>query len=107
MENKKSINLTELNLFLKSTNGVTVIDVRSPEEYKEKHIPFAINFPIEKIENGNVDFDFKKPIVTVCGNGGGRSDRAAKFIRENYNTEAYFLEEGTFGWVNNEDKIII
>lgn len=105
MEKKKSINLAELNQFLKNANGVTVIDVRSEEEYKQKHIPFAINLPVEKIVAKEISLDFGKTIVTVCGNGGGRSDRAANFIRENYNAEAFFLEEGTFGWVENENKI--
>jgi len=102
MEKKKSINLAELDRLLNSPNGVTIIDVRSAEEYKEKHIPFAINLPIGDLEAEKPMIDFQKPIVTVCGSGGGRSDRAAKFIRENYNAEAYFLEEGTFGWLNRK-----
>lgn len=104
MEKKKSIDLIELNRLLKSGDGVIVIDVRSEEEYKEKHIPFAINISTEKIESKKTNFDLNKTIVTVCGSGGGRSDRAANFIRENYNIEAYFLEEGTFGWIENENK---
>jgi serine phosphatase RsbU (regulator of sigma subunit)/rhodanese-related sulfurtransferase len=104
MEAKKSITLSELNQLLKSNKGLTVIDVRSPEEFKEKRIPFAINLPIEKIETGKADLDLTKTIITVCGTGGGRSDRAANFIREVYNAEAFFLEEGTFGWIKNEDQ---
>jgi serine phosphatase RsbU (regulator of sigma subunit)/rhodanese-related sulfurtransferase len=105
MENKKSINLAELDRLLKSDNGITVIDVRSAEEFKEKHIPFAINLPVDKIQSGNAEIDLTKTIVTVCGSGGGRSDRAAAFVREIYNGEAFFLEEGTFGWVNREKEI--
>ncbi len=105
MENKKSIDLAELNQLLKNNNRVTVIDVRSEEEYKEKHIPFAINLSIEKIQEGKTTLDLTKPIITVCGSGGGRSDRAANFIREIYNAEAYFLEEGIFGWFKQEEKI--
>lgn len=104
MENKKSINLQELNQLLKGSNAVTVIDVRSEEEYKEKHIPFAINVPIGNLEAKNTSFELRKPVVTVCGSGGGRSDRAANFIRENYNVEAYFLEEGTFGWLKQQKE---
>jgi len=100
-----SINLSELNQLLKSTNGVTVIDVRSEEEFKGKHIPFAVNFPIGKIETKSAVFDLNKPIVTVCGNGGGRSERAAGLIRGNYGADAVFLEEGTFGWIKNNHEI--
>ena len=107
MKKKKSINLTELDQLLKNSNNVTVIDVRSEEEYKEKHIPFAVNFPIGQIETKKVDLDLKKTIITVCGNGGGRSERAANFIKENYGAEAFFLEEGTFGWIKNAQEIKI
>jgi serine phosphatase RsbU (regulator of sigma subunit)/rhodanese-related sulfurtransferase len=105
MEKKRSIDLAELNQLLKHPGGITVIDVRSAEEYKEKHIPFAVNLTIEKIQDGKTNLDLTKPIITVCGSGGGRSDRAADFIREVYKSEAYFLEEGTFGWVKQEKEI--
>jgi rhodanese-related sulfurtransferase len=101
MEKKKSINLAELNQLLNS-NGVTVIDVRSEEEYKEKHIPGAINIPVESIESELPGIDLRKVIITACGKGGGRSERAAKQIRENHSSEVYFLEGGTFGWFEND-----
>jgi serine phosphatase RsbU (regulator of sigma subunit)/rhodanese-related sulfurtransferase len=104
MEKRKSIDLVELDRLLKTHDGVTVIDVRSEEEFKEKHIPFAINLPIRNIETQESAFDLRRPIVTVCGTGGGRSDRAANLIRENYNIEAFFLEEGTFGWFKQEEE---
>jgi serine phosphatase RsbU (regulator of sigma subunit)/rhodanese-related sulfurtransferase len=100
----KSISLAELDQLLKNGNNISVIDVRSEEEYKEKHIPFAINLPIAKLESGKIDPEFKKTIVTVCGNGGGRSERAADFIKENYGSETFFLDKGTFGWLENENK---
>lgn len=93
-----SINIAELERFLKSGNAVTVIDVRNEEEYKEKHIPFAINLPVEKLMVNENEFNMAIPIVTVCGKGGGRSEKAAHFLRTKYTTPVYFLEEGTDGW---------
>jgi serine phosphatase RsbU (regulator of sigma subunit)/rhodanese-related sulfurtransferase len=104
MEKRKSIDLVELDRLLNTPDGVTVIDVRSEEEFKEKHIPFAINLSVGHIEAKVAAFDLRRPIVTVCGTGGGRSDRAANFIRENYKVEAFFLEEGTFGWLKQEEE---
>src|SRR5581483_1229294 len=104
MGKKKSIIPAELNQLLKGVNGVTVIDVRSKEEYKQKHIPFAINVPIELIEAKKRSLDLRNTIVTVCAKGGGRSEKAANFIRENYTAEVFFLEGGTFGWFENENN---
>ena len=102
MENKKSINRAELNQLLKGLKGITIVDVRSEDEYNEKHISFAINIPIEVLEALNHNLDLRNTIVTVCGKGGGRSEKAANFIRENYIAEVVFLKGGTFGWFDSE-----
>lgn len=87
---------------LKGTKGITVVDVRNEDEYNEKHISFAINIPVEQIEAGKHNLNLRNTIITVCGKGGGRSEKAANFIRENYKAEVFFLEGGTFGWFENE-----
>jgi rhodanese-related sulfurtransferase len=99
---KTSINRAELKQLIQTRKDVLVIDVRSQEEYNEKHIHFAENVPLEIIESGDFIPVRGKIIITACGKGGGRSERTAKFLRENNHQEAYFLEDGTFGWIENE-----
>ncbi len=99
---KTTITRAELKQ-LRIKNNIMVIDVRGKEEYNEKHIPFAGNLPIEIIEAGNFIPEPGKIIITACGKGGGRSERSAKYLRENSNNEVYFLEGGTFGWFENEN----
>jgi rhodanese-related sulfurtransferase len=96
---KVAITLAELKQLLEKKENIMLIDVRNKEEYFEDHIPFAGNLPIEIIESGNFIPDSAKIIITVCGKGGGRSERAANYFRENTNNEVYFLEGGTFGWL--------
>jgi len=98
---KTTITPAELKRLLENKGNIMLIDVRSKDEYTEKHIPFAGNLPIEIIESGNFIPEPGKVIVTACGKGGGRSERAAKYLRENNKNEVYFLEGGTFGWFNN------
>lgn len=98
---KTTITRAELNQLLNNKNIIMVIDVRSKEEYNEKHIPFAGNLPIEIIEAGSFIPEPGKIIVTACGKGGGRSERAAKYLREHNKNEVYFLEGGTFEWLAN------
>jgi rhodanese-related sulfurtransferase len=76
--------------------------VRSKIDYNEKHISFAGNLPIEIIEAGSFIPEPGKIIITVCGKGGGRSEKAANYLRENNNNEVYFLDGGTLGWLKNE-----
>jgi rhodanese-related sulfurtransferase len=96
---KVAITLAELKQLLDKKENIMLIDVRNKEEYFEKHIPFACNLPIEIIESGNFIPEPYKTIVTVCGKGEGRSERAANYLREKTNNEVYFLEGGTFGWL--------
>lgn len=100
---KTTITRAELRQLLNNKNNIMVIDVRGKEEYTEKHIPFAGNLPIEIIEAGNFIPEPGKILITACGKGGGRSERAAKYLRENSNNEVYFLDGGTFGWIENEN----
>ncbi|TND09615.1 MAG: hypothetical protein FD123_972 [Bacteroidetes bacterium] len=102
MNRKTAISIAELNQLLEGNKGVTIIDVRSEAEYLEKHIPAAVNLPVEQIESGKINLDLRNILVTVCGKGGGRSERAATFIREHYISEVYFLEGGTFGWFEKQ-----
>lgn len=103
MEKKISISLAELKQSLDTNTKIRVIDVRSEAEYFEKHIPLAINLPIEKIDG--IDTSTDEIIITACGKGGGRSEKASELIRNKTNTEVYFLENGTFGWFEKQETI--
>lgn len=95
---KTAITPAELKQLLSENKNMIVIDVRIKAEYALHHLPFAGNLPIDSIESGNFIPEPGKLIITVCGKGGGRSERAADYLRNSSNNEVYFLEGGTFGW---------
>jgi rhodanese-related sulfurtransferase len=101
---KVAITLAELKQLLDKKENILLIDVRNKEEYFEAHIPFAGNLPVEIIESGAFIPEPDKIIITACGKGGGRSERAANYLRENTNNKVYFLEGGTFGWFEKEHQ---
>lgn len=103
MTNVKTINAEELNKLVKAGAHVRLIDVRGNTEYKERHVPIAEHFPIDKIEAGEFFTNGDEIIVTACGSGGGRSERSAKMIAEKFNQEVFYLEGGTFGWFKNAE----
>src|ERR1051326_7713362 len=98
MNQAKTISLTELHKLIAAKAGIRLVDVRSATEFKEKHIPFAEHFPIDKIEAGDFTAEADEIIITACGNGGGRSERSATMIAEKLDREVFFLDGGTFGW---------
>ena len=56
-----------------------VLDVRSPEEYQEQHIPEAINIPNETIGEEPIDaLPDKEQLILVYCRSGNRSKQAAE-----------------------------
>jgi len=62
-------------------NGALIVDVRTPKEFKQKHISDAINLPIEKIMKGYINLPKDKVLVVYCRTG-SRSSVATKILRE-------------------------
>lgn len=59
--------------------GVTVLDVRTPDEFNDGHLPQATNNPIQSFDVTAVDKlvggDKTKPVVVYCAKG-GRAQKA-------------------------------
>jgi len=66
----------------------TVIDVRTPEEFSERHYPNAINIPLDQVQQRISEFiDMPKPIVAYCRTG-NRSGTAVSILKQNGITDA-------------------
>jgi len=63
--------------------GLTILDVRTPEEYKAGHIANATlaNYNDPAFESMIAKIDKSKPVLVYCA-AGGRSSRAAKLMAE-------------------------
>jgi phage shock protein E len=80
-------------------NDWLLIDVRSPEEFNDGHIPGAVNVPHESIGSylNELD-DFKeKPIIIYCRSG-RRAKMAMKVLEEHDFSEVMHLEGDMLGW---------
>ncbi|EDZ61194.1 putative periplasmic rhodanese-like sulfurtransferase [Sulfurimonas gotlandica GD1] len=62
-------------------NGAIIVDVRTREEFIQKHIDGAINLPIEAIMKGSINLPKDKELVLYCRTG-SRSSVSAKVLRE-------------------------
>ncbi len=61
----------------------TVIDVRTLEEFSERHYPNAINIPLDQVQQRISEFkDMPKPIVAYCRTG-NRSGTAVTILKHN------------------------
>jgi MFS family permease len=83
---------------LESASAV-VVDVRSPEEFALGHVEGAINIPLDALEEKTSSLPKDRLIVTVCGKGGGRSERAAAELRALGFRSVRSLCGGTQAWM--------
>ena len=63
---------------MKEEKDYIILDVRTPEEYKSKHIPGAINIPNETIGTEEVpELPDKEQLIMIYCRSGNRSKQAA------------------------------
>ncbi|MEZ4297086.1 MAG: rhodanese-like domain-containing protein [Polyangiaceae bacterium] len=72
------------------TQGATLVDVRSPEEFASGHIEGAINVPVGEVESNLDRIPKDKPVVVYCRSG-MRSSRAASTLKEKGYKEVFDL----------------
>jgi rhodanese-related sulfurtransferase len=85
-------------------HGAVVVDVRSREEFEAAHVEGAVNIPLEALDQRAAELPKNALIVTVCGKGGGRSDRAAALLRSIGFASARSLCGGTQGWLEHVEE---
>jgi len=78
---------------------MTIIDVRSPEEYKSERAENSINIPLQEIKNRLSDIQsFAQPIILCCASG-NRSGMATALLKN----EGIDCTNGG-SWVNVQQK---
>lgn len=66
----------------KETKNAVLLDVRTPQEFKEGHIPGAKNLPLQKIQNAGSMIKNKERAVFCYCHSGARSKRAVKMMEK-------------------------
>jgi hydroxyacylglutathione hydrolase len=62
-------------------DGLQVLDVRSPDEWKSGHIPGAVHHYVAELNGGPADLDKGRPVVTYCASG-YRASLAASVLQQ-------------------------
>ena len=89
---KSEIDINELEELVK--RGAILIDVRSPQEYKEGHLDNAILIPEYDINRKILDkFNINDEIVLYCSTG-NRSRKAKKKMEKLGYVKVYNLRDG-------------
>jgi rhodanese-related sulfurtransferase len=72
-------------------SGVTLVDVRLPEEYRHGHLP-ALNLPLSGIRERCAQMDRSRPLLIYCD--GGRRSAVATFLLAERGFDARWVAQG-------------
>lgn len=97
-ETKTTMSVSDLAERLARGERLQLIDVRSPQEYHEAHVPCALNIPLEQIEGRMGDLHASAPIVAICQSG-KRAEMAAPILAQ-AGCPVLVLEGGTSAWLS-------
>ena len=75
----RQINMDDAITMMEEESGYIILDVRTPEEFTEKHIPGAINIPNETIRTAEIpELPDKDQLILVYCRSGNRSKQASE-----------------------------
>ena len=75
----RQINMDEALAVMEAESGYIILDVRTPEEFGDGHIPGAINVPNETIVSGEIpELPDKEQLILVYCRSGNRSKQASE-----------------------------
>ena len=80
-----------------------VIDVRTPGEYQEGHIPGVANIPLDELEKRIGEVPKDKKVVLICRTG-NRSAQGTKLLRGKGFTNVYNSTAGMSSWKGPVEK---
>lgn len=93
--NMKTITPQQLNELKTAGQDVDLIDVRTPVEFREVHVEFARNVPLDRLDakqNGS-----GKPLYVICRSG-TRGKQACERLLSFGVTDVVNVEGGTLAW---------
>ena len=82
----RQVNAEEAATMMEEESGSIILDVRTAQEYSEKHIPGAINIPNETIGTEDIpELPDKEQLILVYCRSGNRSKQASeKLVKLGY-----------------------
>jgi len=79
---------------------VELIDVRTPVEFREMHVSFARNVPLDQLQAANLETGrtgSARPLYVICRSGNRGKQACEKLVAAGY-TNVANVEGGTLAW---------
>lgn len=106
-EEPADVDVEKAAALLAEDPSVTVLDVRTPEEFAEGHLKGAVNldFNADDFEEKIAKLDPAKPYLVHCA-AGGRSGQSMELFEKHKFTRIFHLSPGYRGWVEAGKPVV-
>jgi len=95
----KTISPVELQKILVKNPQAMLLDVRTPVEFAEVHVPQAKNIPLDELNPGALALDKNQPVYLLCRSGQRATKAAEKLAKEKF-SQPIVVEGGTLAWMD-------
>lgn len=95
-----TISPQQLSQVVNSGSAVDLIDVRTPAEFREMHVTFARNLPLDQLDAARFAAGrngASQPLYVICRSGSRGKMACEKFLGAGY-TNVVNVEGGTLAW---------
>ena len=99
--------ITEQQLLARQAShdpSLVVLDVRTPKEYADGHVPGAVNISHDQVASRLAEIPRDKDVVLYC-HSGRRAGMAADILKSNGYTRLYHLEGDMIAWVDRKQPL--
>lgn len=102
----KHVDAAGASKLIETNNAVVVLDIRTEEEFKDGHIPRAVNIDyLDKTFGEKIDkLDKSKPYLVHCASGGRSTKSLEKFQAKGF-TNIYHLDGGFNAWQSSNKPV--
>ena len=92
-----TIQPSELQDILQSDPAAQLLDVRTPTEHSQIHVPGVRLVPLDRLNASSLGWSKEKPIYILCQSG-GRAKQAAAQLEQGGFQKCCVVEGGTSAW---------
>jgi len=96
----KTISVVDAKAMQESISSLLIVDVRSEQEYSQRHLKGAINIPLSVLNDRVRKFDRNLVVLVYCDSG-RRSPQACLLFAKAGFTNVYNMEGGMTKWVDS------
>jgi len=101
----RNITSRDVKAIIAKNPKVYLLDVRTPEEFRQGRIPGATLIPIGEFERRWQEVPPNRPIIVFCAVG-SRSRPVAQFLAGQGYKDVYNMTDGIVGWSRNGFQVV-